>query len=355
MNKEIDLAAKKLLKKKKKSRIPIQRAAIALGVSSLRKDQKNRLYHVQYLLYPTNLYIVFPGRATIDTNGNYDSPIFQDNRYNHTKPLWMEFREQFEKQTRRENISHVLFGSYKKLKEDESVDGIREELFDVVNDPKKASWLCIIDKSGVKVEFGQIDREKAKQYQKVLDEIKLRRASEEVKMNLNHEESTKCRESAIKTLQEQYPDWADRFTFGESTFRFRQFNAEFLYTAEGLEKFETFYKNFATPYANDEEAKRRWEEQAKKLNTEIFNNESVGEKIQLAGAHKFTFNLINEGCEILSGMRDDRTGKDYRLIVKSRDASTIKAVIIDDLTMMFKRKAQVERASETLRKYTEAH
>ena len=109
-----------LMKPPKLTTIPIQRAAIALN-SPLTKGSNRPEYHFVKFLEKekkTNLYFTYPSLAAEDENGNYDSPIFQDARYNHIPPFWQLFREKLQEKLSIK-ITRVLYGEYRKESEEE--------------------------------------------------------------------------------------------------------------------------------------------------------------------------------------------------------------------------------------------
>lgn len=341
MDSKILLAAEKLLQEPQQlEEIPIQRAVSALGISALTLGSNHSFHHVVYLIYPNNLYLSFDGHAAKDMNGNYDSPIFQNSGYNYLKPLWQEFRERAEAKLGT-SITQIFFGDY--LKKD------NEEFFTVKDEPKDCHWCYTKKRNKDSVFITRISREQAQQYQAILDELRLERAIGIIRDRLDREDSRACRQEAIITLNSKYPEEFERFTFGDETFRFRQFQTEFLYTATGLNAFDDFYRNICIPYREDEIADAEWEEKSRKLETQLLDNDGFGSEFRLNSIHNFKITrLEGNSCRVESDLIDDRTGRQLSLIIASQKFDDILNAVISELTVVFQRKKQARRATATL-------
>ena len=348
MDQEILLEARKLLEEPPKlEEIPIQRAVSALGVSAITLGQNHNFGEVAYL-NQTNLYLYYDGHAARDKNGNYDSPIFQNDRYNHLKPLWQEFRERV-KAEMGISVSQILFGDYKVLDN-------KDEEFIVKSEPKDCRWRCT--KKPVKkpangsIFITAMSRKQALAFQAILDEIRLERALEIVIERRARAESRLCREEAITVLNGKYPDEFERFTFDEEDFRFRQFDVRFLYTENGLEAFDNFYQKSCIPYRADEIDKAEWEDKSHKLQGYLMGDESFGSEFRKCGVGEFKIRRCNNGgCEIDIDMIDDRFGQPFHMFVESQRFDDIVEAVSTELAVVFQRKRQINRATAHLQQW----
>lgn len=341
MEKDYIFEAKELLREPPELKeIPIFRAASALD-ASLTLGQNHSFHYAEYHIYPVNLYFTFQGYATKDINDNYDSPIFQDSRYNYTKPLWQEIRERFEAKWGIK-ISHIFFGEYEK-----HPNG--EEFFTVKNEPKDSHWIYIRKPEIDGVSIGKLTPEQITKHQAIVDEIRLNRAIATVIDRHEREESRVSREEAITALDSKYSSEFERFTFGPETFRFRQFFEEFYYTPKGLEAFDNFYERKCVPYRNDEIANAEWREKSKTLKERLVNDEEIGHEIRMNNVSNFKITRLPNGCcQVESDLIDDRTGKQFHLIIDSQRFDDILDEVISELVIVFQRKKQIRRAAETL-------
>lgn len=324
----------------KKLSIPIQRAANALGTALTRG--KNEYHFVRFLEMGTrtNLYFTYSSRATRDENGNYDSPIFQDSRYNNMPPLWQLFREQLESKSGHK-IIRVVYGKYRK-----GTDG--EEFFKVKDKPIQGSWVYI-EEPGDKVSITQLAPDEAKEAQAILDGLRRDRADRIAKERADLESSKKSRESGIAYLKKKYRSYFERFVFEEKIFRFRQFNKEFLYTKEGLEDFDNFYRTTAKPYRQDELADERWRKKSREIKNKILSDPELSKGLILEKVHEFRFTRLEDGgCEVSIDLIDDRTGRQFNVHVSSRRPSAILKTVTANLRVLLQRKEQARRAVGTL-------
>ncbi|MBR3319699.1 hypothetical protein IKG20_00090 [Candidatus Saccharibacteria bacterium] len=342
MDKNIIFAAEQLLREPKKlEEIPIQRAVAALDISALTVGHNHEYYHVEYLIYPNNLYFIFNGLAPKDENGNFESPIFQDSRYNGTKPLWQEFRERIEEKWGT-SVSLVFFGTYKD-------EGQGEEFFTVKDEPGKCRWCYSKKTSKDSVFIKSISKKEALEYQAILDDIRLEHAVRIVENNLARERSRTCREEAIMSLDSDYPDEFERFTFEDEFFRFRQFRTEFLYTPEGRKAFDEFYIKVCVPYRKDEIEEFEWEEKSHELKNRLMADDELEPEFRLYGADNFKITRLEDGrCKVESDLVDDRTGHTFYLEVDSQKFDEILNTVISELTIVFQRKRQIRKATATL-------
>lgn len=343
MHEDLILAAKELLKQPVELlEIPVQRAVTALGISSL--SVGHDYYHMaEFLIYPKNLYLSFPKRATRDKNGNYDSPIFQHNFYNSLKPFWQTFREQLETE-RGTSIDRIFFGNYVQL-------GPNEEHFIVTDEPKDARWLYLKNTEKNTTTILALTDAEIAHYQAILDDMKLARAITVVQDRRNRDESRACRENAIAYLQSKYHDTTDRFNFGEETFKFRQFNIEWLYISSDLQRFDDFYLGGYLPYKLDELSGAEWRKISNELEYRLLSDRDFKDYFIMENVHGFRFRLTDDGrCEVLSDMLDDLTGQDFCLVVDSQDPETIYDIVVKKLEVVFQRKEQLRRAAITLQK-----
>ena len=343
MDKQFILDVIKLLSTPaKKQDIPVQRATSALGVNALTVNaEKHQFLSVEFLIYPTNLYLIFDSRAPIDENGNYISPIFQNNRYNHLKPLWQEFRERVAEKLGT-SISCVFFGDYKVAEDN-------EEFFTVKTEPKTCRWRYTkkLDKDSLFITA--MSKEEAFAYQSILDEIRIGHAIKAVEDRYARAESRACREETITSLASDYPDEFERFTFNEETFRFRQFNVEFLYNPTGRAAFDKFYTDACIPYRNDEIAELEWREKSRQLEARLLNDDDFGPDFRLYGPHSFKILCRKDGgCDVESDLEDDRTGHQFHMTVNSQKFDDILNAVTTELTVVLQRKRQVRRAVATL-------
>lgn len=343
MDKELLLEAEKLLQEPAELHdIPIWHANSALNITSLTANEaRHEFYHVEYLIYPSNLYLVFESRATKDTNGNFDTPILQKSRDGITKPLWQEFRERFQKKIGT-SVSHVFFGDY-----DIGTNG--DEFFTVKSEPKDCRWRYTRKRNKDSIFITAISKSEALQYQAILDEIRLERAIKIVEDRHARIESRAGREYAITSLDSKYASELDLFTFGDETFRFRQFSTEFFYTPAGLLAFDTFYQEIAVPYRDDEITTAEWKEKSYNLEKRLTEDEDLGPELRINNVSKFNLSRLKNGnCEVESDLLDDRTGRLFRLVVKSQDFDDILDAVASELTVVFQRKKQIRRANEAL-------
>lgn len=325
----------------KKQDIPVQRAVSALGVSALTVNaEKHQFLSVEYLIYPNNLYFIFDSRAPIDENGNYISPLFQDSRYNSLKPVWQEFRERVEAKLGT-SITYIFFGDYK-------IEG-NEEFFTVKTEPKNCRWRYTKKANKDSVFITTMSKEEALEYQDILDEIRINHAIRATEDQRAREKSRQCRQETITSLDSDYADEFELFTFNPETFRFRQFTTEFLYTPEGRAAFDRFYQEICVPYRNDEIADALWREKSHDLENRLTSDEDLGPELRLCSVHGFKILRRKDGgCDVESDLEDDRTGHAFRLTVKSQKFDDILNAVTTELTVVFQRKRQARRATATL-------
>ncbi|MBR5389649.1 hypothetical protein IK146_03765 [Candidatus Saccharibacteria bacterium] len=333
-------ARKYLERPKKLLSIPVQRAATALGVTGLTVGH-GKFHTVEYLIYPNNLYLTFDSSSTRDKNGNYDSPIFQTDSYNGHKPLWQELRESAEKKIGT-SISSIYFGDYR-------IDEGNDEFFTVKTEPKECHWRYTKKKDKDSIFITAMTREEAQEYQDILDQIRLKRATRIVKEEFDRKESRTNRENGIKCLQTKYATVFERFTLEEETFRFRQFNREFFYTDEGLCSFDKFYMEVCVPYNLDEIADNDWRKSTKEIEKRLLSEPNLGPEFILCGSHTFRFIPCDDnGCKVECDITDDRTGKSFEMYIQSQMPEQIYNAIVPELGIVFQRKRQARRATATL-------
>lgn len=344
MDQNILLAAKELLEQPTElEEISIQRAAIALGVNALTLGFNHRFGFAEYLIYPQNLYLIFDGHAAKDENGNFDSPIFQEESPNGSKPLWQEFRERLEEKLGT-SVSHIFFGDYK-------IEG-SDEFFTVKNEPKDCRWRYTKKRKKGTIFITRLTKRQALEYQAILDDLRLERAIKIVQARTDHEQSRLCRTDTITTLNSKYPEEFDRFTFNDTTFRFRQFTTEFLYTPAGLEAFDKFYVDYCIPYRNDEIAEAEWREKSSHLQKILYEDDDFASELLRNNVSKFTLTQLDNGsCRVESDLIDDRTGHQFSVIVKSQRFDDILSAVDTELTVVFQRKRQIRRATSILHQF----
>lgn len=319
--------------------IPIQRAVSALNVDALTVG--HGYFHMpEFFRYPRNIYLSFLSKATKDVNGNYDSPIFQSNQYNGFKPLWQELREVYEKETNQQ-IDHIFFGNWANINEEDS-------FFPVLNSiTEDAEWVFVKNTKG-DISITRLTTEQRLHYQAQLEELRLNRAIKIIKEREARNESRACRENAIEYLTTRYHSTTDRFTFGEESFKFRQFNIEFLYISSELMRFEDFYKGQYLSYRFDEKIEEEWHEKSKQLNEMLMSSAMFRKDFLMSHAGPFKFSFRRDGCIVESDMLDEQTGKQFHKIILSQENDKILEILEQELTRIFERKRQMRRANTIL-------
>lgn len=319
--------------------IPIQRAVSALGVDALTIGH-NFFHMPEYFRYPRNIYLTFTSKAAKDIDGNYDSPIFQSDRYNGIKPLWQEFREAYEKETNQQ-VDHVFFGVWTHIDEDDSFFPVFNEISEDVG------WIFVKNVKG-DISIARLTEKDICRYQTMLEELRLNRAIRIIKEREARIESRTYRENAIEYLKNRYNAPTDRFNFGEESFKFRQFNIEFLYISSELMRFDDFYRENYLPYRFDEKTEEEWREKSKKLNEMLMSSGMFRQDFLLSHAGPFKFSFRRDGCIVESDMIDEQTGKQFRKVILSQDDDKILEALEKELTRIFERKRQIRRAGAIL-------
>lgn len=328
-----------------KRNIPIQRAANALGTALTQGKNEYHLVRFLEMGTRTNLYFTYPSQAARDENGNYDSPIFQDSRYNNMPPLWQLFREQLERKLGHK-ITRVVYGEYHK-----ATDG--EEFFKVKDEPAQGSWIYI-EKPRNAISITQLKPDEIRDHQAIFSKLLEDRAYKIAKEHAECESSKKCKNDSIAYLRKRYPDpdSIDRFNFeSDHVFRFRQFNTEFSYTPEGLERFDNFYNEVAEPYRQDEDAEVKWQATGEEIRKRILSDTEISEGLIFENAHEFRFmRLENGGCEVSIDLIDDRTGRQFSVRISSQNPDDIFKGVTAKLRVVLQRKEQARRAIGTLQR-----
>lgn len=319
--------------------IPVQRAVSALNVDALTVG--HGYFHMpEYFRYPKNIYLSFPSKATRDVDGNYDSPIFQSDQYNGFKPLWQELREVYEEETGQQ-VDHVLFGNWTNVNEEDSFFPVSNSITEDVE------WIFVKNTKG-DISIAHLTNEQRLHYHAELEELRLNRAIKIIREREARDESRACRENAIDYLTTRYRSPTDRFNFGEESFKFRQFNIEFLYTSSELVRFEDFYREYYLPYRFDEKTEEEWHEKSKQLNDMLMSSGMFRKDFLLSHAGPFKFSFRRDGCIVESDMLDEQTGKQFHKVILSQDNDRILEILEQELTRIFERKRQMRRASAVL-------
>ena len=344
-SKILSLTEELLRQPAKLEEIPIQSADSALGVDALYMDCDHKFYLTEYLIFPSNLYLIFDGHAARDKHGNFDSPIFQKECVNGFKPLWQEFRERLEEKLGT-SVSHIFFGDYQ-------IGENGDEFFTVKSEPKDCHWRYTKKRKKGTIFITRISKKQALEYQDILDELRFARAAEIAQERLDREQSRLCREEAITALNSKYSEEFERFTFEAESFRFRQFFTDFLYTPTGLETFDHYYETIYKPYRDDEIADAEWREKSRQLEYRLLNDSELGPEFRFNNVHSFKLTRLDDNCcKVDSDLLDDRTGRQFSIIVKSQRFDDILEDIISELIVVFQRKKQIRRATATLQRLT---
>ena len=324
--------------------IPIQRAANALGTALTKGSHRPEYHLVRFLEKETksNLYITFSSLAAKDENGNYDSPIFQDSRYNHLPPLWHLFRLKLEEKMGTKLV-RVLYGEYRQESDNEG-------FFEVKDEPIQGHWICIEKPGDKKYDISQLAPYEAKEHQSILDNLKKDRAYKIARERSDREHSSKHKEAGIAYLKAHYAEYFDRFIFEKDVFRFRQFTTEFTYTLPGLETFNKFYQDVAEPYRQDELAQEEWKKMSEGIRIQILNDPEFATGLIRERAHEFKFTPKDNGCEITIDIIDDSTGREFTTYAPSQEEDAIIEAIKTKLRVVLQRKEQNRRAIGTLQR-----
>lgn len=319
--------------------IPHMRVNTALRISAITVGHQHYLTPA-FLNGGKIIYLIIPKLATLDFNGTYESPVFQTPYCDGSIPLWQEFREAFEKQWNIET-GHVFFGTWIE-QNDKGGD------FKISNQIDETTDWCLIKRDINDYGEVHLTSKDRTHYQEMLHEIRLRRAVAVVKDRENRRRSRACRKEAIISLNANYNNEFETFTFGEETFRFRQFFNEFLYTPEGLKDFDRCYAKIYKPYRLDEIFAAEWEKKQASINAKIFANDRLHGNLIRESVGSFKITPRQDGCVVDNDFIDDRTGRQFHKTIPSQDDTVILNTVVKELGRVFERKNQLHCASEHL-------
>lgn len=321
--------------------IPIERVNSALNISASHVGHEHYMAPI-YLSGKKTIYLIIPKKAMRYGDNTFDSPVFQTPKYNYVKPLWQEFREAFEQAWGNIKVDLVFFGNWKQVNKKDT----DFEVADLIDETTE--WVLIKKANVSEYNIVHLMPDQRATYQKILNDLRLKRAIGIVKDNENRRRSRLCRAEGITSLDVKYHNEFEVFTFGEETFRFRQFTNEFLYTKEGLAEFDRMYEKVYKPYRIEEAITAEWKEKSKKLNEILFSSEEFQSDLLRENASHFKISFREDGCVVDGDIFDDRAGHQLHKVIQSQEDDVILNTLGKELGRIFERKAQIRHASEHL-------